>query len=227
MRALLVNLRRIATSADREQSRYADLLRLASWFESADDDTAHALWAAAFGLYSCRHLGFPADDDSEPVPPTASWWRASVAQVPITLRQSGERKVAGASGRRADFSAAKHARLLDRAHLETRRRAAFAEITAYAGEPAHLRLSDEARTALLEIYARALTGAGGRAMGSAGVAEASVAAGDAPAFRLSLRPSPGRSTTVSSPAGRLELVDLTIGVAVAAEDAAEEEEKTG
>ena len=57
MRSLLVNLRRIAASSEREQSRYADLVRLAGWFDSADDDTAHALWTAAFGLYPSRHLG--------------------------------------------------------------------------------------------------------------------------------------------------------------------------
>ncbi|MFZ5872067.1 MAG: DUF2397 domain-containing protein, partial [Actinomycetota bacterium] len=39
MRALLVNLRLIAASSDREQSRYADLLRLATWFDAADDAT--------------------------------------------------------------------------------------------------------------------------------------------------------------------------------------------
>jgi uncharacterized protein (TIGR02677 family) len=217
MRALLVNLRRIATSAEREQSRYADLLRLASWFDEADDDTAPALWAAAFGLYSCRHLSFPADDDSELLPPTASWWRAPVAQVPVTLRQSGERKVAGRSGQRVDFTAAKQARLADRERIETRRRAAFAEITAYAGEPAHLRVSDEARVALLEVYARALTGTSAPAPESAAVAEATVAAGVAPAFRLSVRSTPGRSTLVTSPAGRLELVDITLGIQVAAD----------
>jgi uncharacterized protein (TIGR02677 family) len=227
MRALLVNLRRIATSSDREQSRYVDLLRLAGWFDAADDDTAHALWAASFGLYSCRHLGFPADDESEPVPPTASWWRTPVAQVPVTLRQSGERKVSGRSGHRVDFTAAKQARLADRARIETRRRAAFAELTAYDGEPAQLRLSDEARAALLEIYSRALTGTSGRAVGSDAVAEASIAAGDAPAFRLSVRPTPGRSTTVISPTGRLELVDITLGLQVAADEVAGEEEKAG
>ena len=66
MRALLVNLRRIVTSSEREHGRYADLLRLARWFDEADDATAHALWASAFGLYSCRHLGFAADESEAP-----------------------------------------------------------------------------------------------------------------------------------------------------------------
>ena len=34
-----------------------------------------ALWAAAFGPYSCRHLSFAADPDADPPPTTGSWWR--------------------------------------------------------------------------------------------------------------------------------------------------------
>ncbi|AXH96040.1 DUF2397 family protein [Ornithinimicrobium avium] len=68
MRSLLTNLRRIASSADREHGRYADLVRLASWFDTADDDTAHALWAGVFGLYGARHLGFVADDPERALP---------------------------------------------------------------------------------------------------------------------------------------------------------------
>ncbi len=75
MRSLLVNLRRIAAGADRQQSRYADLLRAGPWFDAGrPTTTAHALWASAFGLYSARHLGFAADDDADPVPATATWW---------------------------------------------------------------------------------------------------------------------------------------------------------
>lgn len=67
MRSLLMNLRRIAAGADRQQSRYGDLVRLAGWFDAADDAYAHDLWAAAFGLYSARHLSFAADPDGDPV----------------------------------------------------------------------------------------------------------------------------------------------------------------
>lgn len=44
----------------------ADLVRLATWFDESDPDQAAALWAAAFGLYPCRHLGFVADPDGDP-----------------------------------------------------------------------------------------------------------------------------------------------------------------
>ncbi|MDQ3627851.1 MAG: TIGR02677 family protein [Actinomycetota bacterium] len=213
MRALLVNLRRITGTSEREVSRHADLLRLARWFEHTDDDTAHALWAAAFGLYPSRHLGFAADDASDPVPPTTSWWSAPVAEVPLTLRRSGERRVAGRSGRTEDFSAAKAARLAERQQTEHRRRAALAEIASHHGQHDQLRLSDDARAALLDVYARAL-GARGRRLGPGESAQADAVASvtDRAAFRLRIRHLPGRSTTVSSPSGRLTLLDLVLDI---------------
>ncbi len=216
MRALLVNLRRIASAGDREQSRYADLVRLAGWFDCADDDTAHALWTAAFGLYSCRHLGFAVDESADPVAATESWWQAPAADVPVMLRRAGERKVAGRSGRTADFTAAKQARLADREAVERRRRAALAEIAAQAGEPRHLRLSDEARGALLDVYARALADHGAPiGPGESAGADATATVTDRPAFRLSARRTPGRDTVVSSPAGRLCLVDTALAIEAA------------
>ena len=117
----------------REQSRYGDLLTLARWFAEADDATAHAPWASAFGLYSCRHLGFAADDDADPVPPTASWWRTPSAEVPVALRAYGARTIRGRAGRRDDYSEAKAARLAERERAERRRDAALAEIAATSG----------------------------------------------------------------------------------------------
>lgn len=207
MRALLVNLRRIAAGR-RELSRHSDLLTLARWFAVADDDTAHALWASAFGLYSCRHLGFAADDDADPVPPTASWWRTPSAEVPVALRRHGTRTIRGRAGRREDYSAAKAARLADRERSERRRAAALAEIAGHRGRLNAVRLSDEARAALLELYARALVGRG-RPLGGGDQADAEVPAAG---WRLVVRRTPGAGTVVTSPAGRLELVDLTLAV---------------
>ncbi|HEU0086642.1 MAG TPA: TIGR02677 family protein [Pseudonocardiaceae bacterium] len=214
MRALLVNLRRIATSSQREQSRYGDLLKLAGWFAEADDESAHALWAASFGLYSCRHLAYVADDDSDPVPPTASWWRTPSAEVPLTLRRLGARTIRGRTGRRADYAAAKQARLAERAAAERRRHAALQEIAEHRGRLGSVRLSDDARAVLLDIYARALVGRG-RPLDIGDTAEVEVPSGsDLPALRLSVRRSPGASTLIISPAGRLELVDLTLTVEI-------------
>lgn len=205
MRALLVNLRRIATGR-REQSRYSDLLTLAGWFAAADDDTAHAVWAAAFGLYSCRHLAFAADDAADPVPPTASWWRTPSADVPLALRRHGERTIRGRAGRRDDYSGAKTARVAERERLERVRVAALAEIAASPGRLGSVRLSDDARGVLLELYARALAGRG-RPLAAQDAASTEAAGAD---WRLVVRRTPGASTVITSPAGRLELADLTL-----------------
>ena len=143
MRALLVNLRRLSAGTDREVSRYADLLRLARWFDDSDPTQAAALWAAAFGLYPARHLGFPAQTDGDPVPATSSWWRAPVADVPVMLRASGERKAVGAAARTEDFAAVKARRLRERAAAEAERAAALAELVALGTGPlTEVRLSD-------------------------------------------------------------------------------------
>jgi uncharacterized protein (TIGR02677 family) len=217
MRALLVNLRRIAASAEREVSRYRDLLKLARWFDESDDDRAHALWAAAFGLYPCRHLGYPADTDAAPVPPTASWWRGAVADVPLTLRASGDRLIRGRTGKPADFTEAKAARLAEREAAERRRRAALAEIAGHVGDWSHVRLSDDARGVLLDLYAQALAAAGGRLS-----AQSAASAESDACIRLVVRRTPGRSTVITSPQGRLELCDLTLAVDVIAGEYEEE-----
>ena len=212
MRALLVNLRRIAGSVDREQSRYADLLNLARWFDESDDDTAHALWAAAFGLYSARHLGFVADDDADPVPATESWWNTPVAEVPVSLRKYGERRAAGRTGAREDFSAAKSARLRERRRAQERRAAGLREIANQSGSREEVRLSEDGRAALLDLYTRAVSGNGGPlGADESAVAISSMDDGDEN-LRLSVRRTPGWGTTIVSPQGKLAMRDLTLDV---------------
>jgi uncharacterized protein (TIGR02677 family) len=203
MHSLLVNLRRIAASSEGEQSRYADLVRLARWFDSADDATAHALWASAFGLYPCRHLGFVADDDGNPVPPTISWWQAPAAEVPVMLRKQGQRKVAGGTGRREDFAATKSARLAERERAERRRRDALAELAGHSGDLDRVRLSDEAREVLLDLYARSLVD-GDRADRSVELTDAGVL--------LRVKATPGRDSVITSPTGRMRLVGRTLAI---------------
>ena len=72
------------------------------------------------------------------------------------------------------------------------------------GVHAELELSDRARAALLELYARALAGAGGPLR--------TPATARAEQVELVVRRTPGRSTCVEDPSGALELVDLTLEV---------------
>jgi uncharacterized protein (TIGR02677 family) len=216
MRSLLTNLRRIAAGADRQQSRYADLVRMARWFDAADDDRANELWAAAFGLYSARHLSFPADPDGDPAPATQSWWLAPVAEVPVGLRTHGARKAGGRTGARVDYSAAKGARLAERAEQQRRRADALRELAAHAGPLVEARLGDDARAAFLDLYAQALA-RHGRPLADGETAHGEVRLDDA-VLRLELRAEAGVDVRVKSPAGTLTLRDLAVTLVDAAVD---------
>jgi uncharacterized protein (TIGR02677 family) len=208
MRSLLTNLRRIAAGAERQQSRYTDLIRLAGWFDSADDERAHEIWAAAFGLYSARHLSFAADPDGDPVPATQSWWMAPVAEVPIGLRTYGERKAGGRAGARVDYSAAKQARLAERELEQRCNTEAMRELASHPGPLREARLSDDARAALLDLYAQALS-RHSRPL-STETPTWSEARIDDTVLRLELRAAPGTSVSIKSPSGVLTLRDLAI-----------------
>lgn len=208
MRSLLSNLRRIAAGADRQASRYGDLIRLAGWFDAGSDERAHELWAAAFGLYPARHLSFAADPDGDPVPATSSWWHATVAEVPVSLRVHGERRVGGRTGARVDYSAAKQARLAEREAEQRRRIEALRELAAHAGPLTAVRLSDDGRAALLEIFGQALTRYG-RPLGADSCASSDVRL-DGGTLQLEVRAAAGTSVSIRSPAGTLTLLDLAI-----------------
>ncbi|WP_169744220.1 TIGR02677 family protein [Knoellia aerolata] len=208
MRSLLANLRRIASSADREHGRYADLVRLAGWFDTSADDAAHALWATAFGLHPCRHLSFVADDPERPVSPTTSWWVAPSAEVPLMLRRSGLRSVHGRPSRTVDYSAAKAARVSERAESERGRAAALAELASLRGRIDGVRLSEAARTELLEVYAACLAQGGG-SPSAQGPLTAPIPHSD---HELVIEDAPGERSVLHGPSGRLEFVDRALSV---------------
>jgi uncharacterized protein (TIGR02677 family) len=214
MRSLLVNLRRIVTSSEREHGRYAELLRLARWFDQADDATAHAIWASAFGLYSSRHLGFAVGESETSVAPTTPWARAPRAEVPIMLRSTGQRRIAGASGRAEDFTAVKVRRLEEHARAEAARQRAVAEIAGQRGRLQRMRLSDAGREALMELYAAGLALVATDPTAGAGTRDD--VAVPIPGHDVVLRiiSTPGSGTTVASPSGRLRLVDRSLAVEV-------------
>jgi uncharacterized protein (TIGR02677 family) len=210
MRALLTNLHRISAGADRQQSRYGDLVRLAGWFDAADDDRAHELWANVFGLYPARHLGYAADPEGDPVPSTASWWKGPVAEVPLSLRETGVRQAGGASGARVDFGDAKRKRLAERGEQQRRRAAAFRELGQWSGRIGEAQLSDAARSAYLELHALALTGHG-RPLTPHTHARAEVRI-DGAVVTLRLAAAPGERFRLVSPSGTLALRDLAAEV---------------
>jgi uncharacterized protein (TIGR02677 family) len=205
MGTLLSGLRR-AVSGEGELSRRADLLRLAGLFDRSEDDTAHRIWARGFGLYSARHLS--AMPEVEDVPATTSWWDAPAADVPLSLREYGDRAARGRSGRREDFAVARQRRLAERQQVEREREAALDELLALAGgSHTDIRVSDAARTVLLDLYAQALSSAGGPLEYGDGAARA-----PATDLVLVVRRTIGVTTTVISPSGRLSMVDVELSI---------------
>lgn len=119
VRTLTQNLTRLSRSWVGGTSRRADYLKLATFFDDAGRNRPaelHRIAAAAFGLFSCRHLGAAAGDDTDPVASTTSWWDAPPAQVPVSLRERGDTTNRGRSGQVQDRS-------MQRQHLLARRRA--------------------------------------------------------------------------------------------------------
>ena len=160
---LIINARRILTASGTGLSRRADLLKLASWFHTADSDTAHRLFDAAFGCYPVRHLLIGPEEADPSAGPGTSWWDSSPVDVPVSLRERGDRSPRGRNSRVPDPGADAE-QLLERARRRSEdRRAAAAELAA-AGTLHRSRLSRAARDLLLDklsplIAAASLTGA--------------------------------------------------------------------
>jgi uncharacterized protein (TIGR02677 family) len=214
LQALLANAKRMIRSSAGELSRRRDLLRLAQWFEHADEETAHDLFTAAFGLYGARHLGITFDTDRD-VPAVTSWWDGPRAPVPIALRERGSRSSRGRASSAEDYTAQRE-RLRAEAEAETeRRRAAAAELRAVSGDLSTARLSGPATRLLLEMLARSLAGA------SPGFTE-TVGSDDDLELVVRLTRRPGVQTVVRGTDGDLlfdELV-LSLGVDRRAEETA-------
>ena len=90
VRTLTTNITRLSRIGLGAASRRADFLRLAGFFDQAtDDQEAHAIASAVFGLGSCRRLGILSDDADDPVPTITPWKDAPRAVVPVSLRERG------------------------------------------------------------------------------------------------------------------------------------------
>jgi uncharacterized protein (TIGR02677 family) len=158
LQALLANAKRMIRSSSGGLSRRRDLLRLAQWFDAADDATAHDLFGAAFGLYGARHLGLAPDVDRDE-PATTSWWSGPVVGVPISLKARGTRAPRGRTAGPEDYRTQRE-RLREQAAEEAQRQqAAAAELRAAGQRPGDVRLSGAATRLLLDLLARALAGA--------------------------------------------------------------------
>ncbi|WP_067480896.1 TIGR02677 family protein [Actinomadura hibisca] len=217
LQALLANAKRMIRASAGGLSRHRDLLRLAGWFDQADDQAAHDLFVAAFGLYGARHLGLAGDADRD-VPATVSWWEDEPITVPVALRDRGSRASRGRTSGPEDYTAQRD-RLRREAEEQTRRqRAAAAELRAAGPDLAGVRLSEAAMRLLLDLLARALAGAG------PGFATADAVDFDLD-VRLELVRTAGGGSVVRGAEGDLELDRMAVRVGGAAGEPARASEE--
>jgi uncharacterized protein (TIGR02677 family) len=210
LQALLANAKRMIRSATSELSRRKDLLRLAGWFDAADDATAHDLFVAAFGLYSARHLSAAPDADRD-VPAMTRWWDGPVAAVPVALRERGSRTPRGRAAAAEDYTGQREQLRAEAAEAARRQHAAAAELRAASARIAEVRLSGAATGLLLDLVARSLAGA------PPGFAEITGTDDDLD-LRVRLTRSPGRRTVIRGADGDFALDGLTLAVAGASMD---------
>ncbi|MBO2451208.1 TIGR02677 family protein [Actinomadura barringtoniae] len=215
LQALLANAKRMIRSSTGGLSRQRDLLRLAAWFDAADDASAHDLFVAAFGLYGARHLALAPDADRD-VPATTSWWDGPVIGVPVALRERGSRAPKGRTAGPEDY-AEQRARLRRHAEEETRRqRAAAAELRAAGPRLDGVRLSAAATRLLLDLLARSL------ATAPPGFEQVETVDEDL-GVGLRIVRAPGRGSVVHGADGDLTLDDLGLVVGAAGPDLSVEE----
>jgi uncharacterized protein (TIGR02677 family) len=109
----LLNERRSGRS-----DRSADFRALARWFaEAPDDESAHRLWRAAFGLCPARHLSVTSEtaDAWHNLPPTVAWPDAPPIRISPQLRKTGAYERRGKPNQVRDRSAERE---LLRTHAE-------------------------------------------------------------------------------------------------------------
>jgi uncharacterized protein (TIGR02677 family) len=146
---LIANAKRMLAAAGTGVSRRADLLRLAAWFAEADQDDAHRIFAATFGAYPARHLLFGPEEQTARTGAATSWWDAEPVDVPVSLRERGDRAARGRTARVPDPGLDRIALLAEAEEEAERQAAAAAELIA-VGELDGARMSPAARDLLLD-----------------------------------------------------------------------------
>lgn len=146
---LIANAKRMLSAPGTGVSRRADLLRLATWFDGTDTTGCKRLFDAAFGAYPSRHLLHGPEEDDGRAGPTTSWWDTEPVDVPLSLRERGDRSARGRSSRVPDPALDRETLLAEAAAEAAQKKAAAAELAA-SGNLHGARLTPVARDLLLE-----------------------------------------------------------------------------
>ncbi|GLZ35876.1 hypothetical protein Lesp02_80630 [Lentzea sp. NBRC 105346] len=199
--SLLASVKRATSGGGLLPGRKAELLKLARWFDQSTREEAHELYAAAFGLYSARHLS-PApehDSDNERTP----WRDGPVRDVTVSVRSRGDRGARGRTSRILDDPMTEQSLLAEAREADERRAAHVAELTRAAKDLNGTTLSHGA----LEVLCELLT----LAMAQRDTPQDTGEASD-PVRGLKVTVSHGTTTKITSAAGTLTLHDATLAL---------------
>jgi uncharacterized protein (TIGR02677 family) len=199
---LLSNAKRILASAGTGTSRRGDLIRLAKWFSTASDEDAHRIYDAAFGAYPTRHPVHGPDEPTGKGGATTSWWDEDAVDVPLSLRERGDRIARGRASRVPDFGLQREA-LLERAREEAAKARAEAAELAAVGDLHEAHLTPGALKVMLGLLSTLL----GRAQS---VTSPTTTVDSDLNVYLTAAPSPGRTTVVHCADGDLTVYDLEL-----------------
>lgn len=197
---LLANVKRATSGSAPLPGRRSELEKLACWFDESTQDRAQRLDAAAFGLYSARHLSPVSADSVDGV--TTPWALGPVVRLPVSVRSRGDRGRRGRVSRIEEDPIGAEALLSDARTTQARRNAALAEL-ATAGPLSEATLSAEALDTVCGLLTTAMARRGD-------VADAGDAADPVHGLRLRIEPADGQSTTIASSRGTLTLHDAVV-----------------
>jgi uncharacterized protein (TIGR02677 family) len=200
---LLATVKRATSGGGPEPGRRAELLTLATWFDEATPDQAHAIAAAAFGMYSARNL-LPApehDGDDERTP----WADGPVLDITVSVRGRGDRGARGRTSRIVDDPLGREQLLAEARDADARHADTIAELAAARGRLGQVTLSPGALGALCGL----LTDAMAQRERATDPGESGDPVGG---LTLRLRPDEGRTQTIHTTRGVLELKDTNVEV---------------
>ncbi|GAB3700311.1 hypothetical protein GCM10027597_63540 [Saccharopolyspora tripterygii] len=199
--SLLASVKRATSGGGLVPGRRGELLKLAKWFDGADERTSHRLYAAAFGLHSARHLQ-PApdyDSDNDKVP----WRDGPVQDVTVSVRTRGDRGARGRTSRVLDDPMTEETLLQQARQADQQRSAAVAELAEAGADVGARTLSQDALDVLCELLTLAMAQRDGSD-------DQGSALDPVHRLRVTIRPEPGHDTRISSASGELTLRDTVL-----------------
>jgi uncharacterized protein (TIGR02677 family) len=199
--SLLASVKRATAGGGLLPGRRAELLKLAKWFDGGTVQQGAELYAAAFGMYSARHL-LPApehDSDDERTP----WSEGPVCDVTVSVRSRSDRGARGRTSRIMDDPITEQSLLAEARQADELRAADVAELAAAAPKLEQVTLSPGALGVLCELLTLAM--AQRESTRDAGAAEDQVRG-----LTVRVEYAEGVTTRVRSTGGTLTLRDSTL-----------------